>query len=317
MRHVNFLLIALLIVAALGIAAPARAAATITVTNPTDDINPGNGCSLQEAIANANNDAATYADCPAGSGNDTIVFSSALGTATFTLLSALPVVSDADGLTINGAGAKITISSGGAFRVLEVANGATLTLQNLTIANGTGVGAGVHNSGTLTVLASTFKDNNGLDPGAGGGIYNNSGAVAVANSTFTGNTAAQGGAIYNNTGTLTITNSTVYINTASGLGAAILYNNGLATVKNTILADGAGASLCAGNAFEVASIGNLTDGTTCGATFTQKTLAELALTPLADNGGPTPTFGMDTVSAAFNAADGAATFMPFLVSCST
>src|SRR5215470_5749174 len=48
-------------------------AATITVTTNDPRIIPDGQCSLVEAIVNANNDAATYPDCPAGSGADTIV----------------------------------------------------------------------------------------------------------------------------------------------------------------------------------------------------------------------------------------------------
>ena len=48
-------------------------AATITVTTNDPRIIPDGQCSLVEAIVNANNDAATHADCPAGSGADTIV----------------------------------------------------------------------------------------------------------------------------------------------------------------------------------------------------------------------------------------------------
>ena len=306
MRHIHFLLIALLLVTGLGVAQPpisAYAATTITVTTFEDDTDVGDGCSLREAIINANDDFRTHIDCPAGTGNDTILFSSILGTATFTLASALPVISDTDGLTINGAGVKITLSGNNAFRVLEVANAVPLTIQNLTLANGFGVGGGVYNSGSLTILTSTFKDNDGLDPGAGGGVYNNSGTVTITNSTFTGNVATNGGAIYNNTGTVTITNSTIYANSIWGGGTAIVDNNGTMTVKNTIIADGTGASLCAGNAFAVGSINNLSDDATCGASFTQKTLAELAVTPLEDNGGSTPTFGLFPTSVALNTGD--------------
>ena len=49
------------------------AAATITVTTSNPNIAADGQCSLIEAIVNANNDAATHADCPAGSGADTIV----------------------------------------------------------------------------------------------------------------------------------------------------------------------------------------------------------------------------------------------------
>ena len=48
-------------------------AATITVTTNNPNIISDGQCSLIEAIVNANNDAATHADCPAGSGADTIV----------------------------------------------------------------------------------------------------------------------------------------------------------------------------------------------------------------------------------------------------
>ena len=48
-------------------------AATITVTTNNPNIVADGQCSLVEAIVNANNDAATYPDCAAGSGPDTIV----------------------------------------------------------------------------------------------------------------------------------------------------------------------------------------------------------------------------------------------------
>ena len=48
-------------------------AATITVTTNNPNIMSDGQCSLIEAIVNANNDAATHADCAAGSGADTIV----------------------------------------------------------------------------------------------------------------------------------------------------------------------------------------------------------------------------------------------------
>src|SRR5437867_7845740 len=48
-------------------------AATITVTTDNPNIISDGQCSLIEAIINANNDAATHADCLAGSGADTII----------------------------------------------------------------------------------------------------------------------------------------------------------------------------------------------------------------------------------------------------
>src|SRR5207245_7821562 len=89
-------------------------------------------CSLREAVTNANNNAATFPDCAAGSGNDTITFSGG-GLGTITLGSALPNITDANGLTINGAGGVI-LDGANAFRAFNVSGAtANLTLKNLTI----------------------------------------------------------------------------------------------------------------------------------------------------------------------------------------
>ena len=53
--------------------APAQAAG-LTVTTTADDTTTDGACSLREALGNANNDAATFPDCPAGTGADTITF---------------------------------------------------------------------------------------------------------------------------------------------------------------------------------------------------------------------------------------------------
>ena len=70
MRQRLLFIIAILIVLAL----PSLGrAATITVNSTSDTLSSGDGaCTLREAIINANGDAATYADCTAGSGDDTI-----------------------------------------------------------------------------------------------------------------------------------------------------------------------------------------------------------------------------------------------------
>ena len=85
--------------------APAHAA-SIVVNTGTDKsgLNIYDGlCSLREAITNANTDAATYPDCPAGSGTDTITFAANYN---ITLLSELVVTSP---IIINGNGAGNTI----------------------------------------------------------------------------------------------------------------------------------------------------------------------------------------------------------------
>ena len=81
---------------------PAREvqAASITVNSLLNTTNNADGvCTVREAIINANNDAATWTNCPAGTGADVISFS-VVGTVTLT--SALPNITDVDGLTVDG-----------------------------------------------------------------------------------------------------------------------------------------------------------------------------------------------------------------------
>ncbi len=62
-----------LLVAAMLLPVTPAQSATITVTGLTDALANDGTCSIREAIINANNDAATWPDCAAGSGTDTIV----------------------------------------------------------------------------------------------------------------------------------------------------------------------------------------------------------------------------------------------------
>jgi hypothetical protein len=159
----------------------------------------------------------------------------------------LPEVTDGN-LTINGpASPAITIDGGGAVQVMQVAAGALLKLNNLTIAHGSGIGTGgIFNDGTLTVTNSTFSGNHALSqatgviiaPAEGGAIYNNFGSprnavLIVTNSTFSDNFTDDkglGGAIYNY-GFATVTDSTFSGNSA-GIGGAI-YNHAIVTVTNS------------------------------------------------------------------------------------
>lgn len=119
---------------------PLAHAASLTVNTLLDNTTNSDGlCTLREAITAANNDA-NYNDCVAtGYGNDTITFSVS---GTITLGSQLPTITDAAGLTIVGPAGGITISGNDAVRVFQVNTGATLNLQDLTIANGRANNAG-------------------------------------------------------------------------------------------------------------------------------------------------------------------------------
>src|SRR5262245_36924078 len=108
-----------------GIACAASAnASTITVDNLGDTDEDGNGCTLREAIQNANgDDTSGSTDCAAGSGIDLIEFSAS---GTVSLGGALPGLTDADETQIDGAGRAITIAGTGSANVFTVVASAAL-----------------------------------------------------------------------------------------------------------------------------------------------------------------------------------------------
>jgi hypothetical protein len=138
-----------------------------------DEQTPDNGlCSLRDAIFNANDNGQSTdpTDCEPGSdtGEDTIVFDVESfdppgSPATINLeLGPLPTITDPAGLTIAGQ----TRGGNDSVRVFEVANGAALTVKNLTVADGFDYleGGGILNQegGTLTVTDSILSGNNAL-----------------------------------------------------------------------------------------------------------------------------------------------------------
>ena len=159
------------------------------------------------------------------------------------------------------------ISGGGTSRVFELSSAAQVTLSDLTITNGNGVGnnpltmdhdglgGGVLNFGTLTIADSTLAGNSAYD---GGGVLS-FGTLTVAASTLTGNAASHGAggigsfgpltvtasALTNNTavhgggiwsaGPLSIADSTLAGNAAAGGSGGAIVNNGPATVVRSSL----------------------------------------------------------------------------------
>jgi hypothetical protein len=204
------------------LASPVQAS-TFTVTN-LNDSGPG---SLRQAIIDANS----------STGADTIVFQSGLS-GTITLSSKLPPITDADGLTIDGQTADITVDGNNAVRSgFEVSSGAALTVNNLTIARGFDPvsGGAIANFGELQITNSTLSGNN--TDFSGGGVYNNPGAaLEVSNSTLSENgnsNTGQGGGI-DNFGGLNVTNSTLSGNEAATVGGGIFSApSGTLTVSNS------------------------------------------------------------------------------------
>jgi len=178
-------------------------------------------------------------------------------------LNGLPSIA-ADGgnkLTIDGMGFTIARDAGAMtpnFRILHIAGGAELDLNNTTLSNGVaaragirGSGGGIFNRGTLTLNNSTVSGNTANT--RGGGIFNygngaNGATVTLNNnSTVSGNMAVFGGGIFNrgdtaNAATVTLNNSTVSGNTADARGGGIVNrgnveNAATLTLNNSTVAD--------------------------------------------------------------------------------
>jgi len=197
-------------------------AAPITVTSSADagGTCPGAGCTLRQAIV-------------AASPGDTINFSLPANS-TIAVTSGELVIDKS--LTISGPGAKLlTVARGPSadnFRVFNIHAGITVALSGLTIANGNiggGVGgAGIYNSGALTVADTTVAGNH--SQGGGGGIFN-VGTLILTRSTVSGNTTdSSGGGIYNqDNASLTITNSTIGPGNSTGVGSGGgIFSSGIA-----------------------------------------------------------------------------------------
>jgi hypothetical protein len=124
----------------------------------------------------------------------------------------LPVIKNGDNLTILGNGDTIERSSASgtpAFRLLDVASGGALTLQNLTLQNGLAFGSSaaaeggaVHNQGTLVLNGVTvqgniaqggYGHNGGNGPDAVGGAIWSGGALTLEDGTLVQSNTAIGG----------------------------------------------------------------------------------------------------------------------------
>ena len=153
-------------------------------------------------------------------------------------------------VVLDGNNFSAIISGGNAVRLFYVTNGASLTLSNLTLANGyygiisgppgtpADAGAIYNDGGTITLAGCTLTNNSAqslIDGGLarGGAIFNNGGSVALCQSLVTGNlvvgggmntssytiatTLGLGGAIYNTNGVIVITGCSVKGNTSQGV----------------------------------------------------------------------------------------------------
>jgi len=283
-------------------------------------------CSLPDAIT-AHNLTAAVNGCDGGSGTDTI-FINVVGT--ILIDEPLEITGgtlDIVGTTIIGPPAPapvtgVTIDGGGTVRIIQADAGTTVSLFDLTLANGFAVqGGAIFANGTdLEIHECLFRNNTAaptlIAGGMGGAIFGNSnGAITIVNSTFANNLAAHrgdptvhnsgtdgfGGAIFYDTvsSVVKITNCTFAGNTADvgtydGFPAA--------SMKGTIFANNTGILENANcNGVPNDQNYNISDDASCGfvaASSLNKT--NPLLVPLANNGGPSETFALQNTSPALN-----------------
>lgn len=222
------------------LATESAAAATLTVNTTRDEITSGDGlCSLREAIQ-AVNSPGSPSDCaPASVGANTIV----LGAQSYLLgppapQAELSIAGSVRGLTIEGAGEARTTVDASALnnRILEVAPGGVVTIQDLTLTGGRapagaggpggpatstaggsgglgGFGGAIYSTGTLVLNGLTLAGNHAGDGGEGA-----AGATRTSAAGGDGGSGGYGGAITENGGTLQVTGSTFSGNSAGNGG---------------------------------------------------------------------------------------------------
>ena len=285
-------------------------AANLEVEGPQDSLAGAptiNHCTLRKAIIHANTDSGPYPQCINGSGADVITFLFP-GTVTFALAGAgedaaltgdLDITSD---VTIVGHPDGTIIDGADLDRIFDVHPGATLTLQNIWIRNGTGLGSGgaiLANAATLNLHGVTVSASH-VNGGDGGAILASGSNTTLVNVTISGNTAAHhGGGIVIEGGTASITNSTIASNSSSfsNLTGGIR-NTGVTTLRNTIVGtnsgndvpnlDGTFVSLGYNMIGELGfAVGNPTIVPAAGDQL-DVSLGTISLGPLQNNGGPTP-----------------------------
>lgn len=231
---------ALLIVGLLVPAVPAHATA---MTVAAGLVVPGNdgACSLREAISNANADAQTFADCPAGNGADVITLPAGnydLGDdqrasnsdSAFQITSEITLIGAGNVVRL-GATPTILDANGsrrlGVHRHFHVHEGASLHLQDLRLQDGSSdsgggslyddsSGGAIRNEGHTSTLRVAFINN--IAELLGGAIYASPGSeVHMTDSSLSQNSAAGGGAIYND-GLTTISGTTLTKNVSNDSG---------------------------------------------------------------------------------------------------
>ena len=145
--------------------------------------------------------------------------------------------------------------------ILTAPSSATLSISNSIFdgnSAGTGGGAILVNGGTVEIIGSTFSDNEAVS--YGGAIETLNGVASIENSTFIDNRAGVGGGILVSGATTTMTHLTLVNNQANN-GDGIHRRDGVAYLRNSIIAGGGDALDCTGLLND--SRGNLSQDGSC------------------------------------------------------
>jgi predicted outer membrane repeat protein len=197
---------------------------TLTVDTTDDTVVVDGKCSLRQAVAiftQGRSILDSYCP-PSASPDNQILFASALAGSSIVLASQLNLDHNV-AVTIDGSGAPgLGLDGSGATLLFNVASGSIVTIRDLQMVNGKGVGSdggAITNAGTLTVTDSVFNNNHS----SSGGAIRNSGTLNINHGTLSNNTASGlGGAIDMQGGVLTMADSSVTGNHASAGGGVFL-----------------------------------------------------------------------------------------------
>jgi hypothetical protein len=317
--------------------APEARANTINVNGLGDTLANDGTCTVREAFINANNDAATWADCAAGSGADTINLPA--GTITFTIPNTpsgfaqdeVNLRGDLDitsSLTVNGNAAGTTINANALDRIVDInpdtdfdpmtpTPAIVVHINRVTMTNGYQNQSGalkVAPNSTVTIDDSTISASHAWADD-GGGVYIFGGTVTMTNCTISGNRAYLHAAGIRNEGVLSLISCTVTNNDSDfdNLSGGVWNSGGFGastTLRNTIVAGNGGVD-CPNLLGDFISLGyNVIGefGTIMGspnitpAVGDQLDVSDAAvqLGPLAMNGGLTPTHSLGAASIAID-----------------
>jgi hypothetical protein len=210
-----------------------------------------------------------------------------------------------NGLKITGGEAPAFVPGGGIY------NFGSLTLSNSTVTGNVAVsGGGIANANTGTMIMSGDTVNNNLSDSDGAGI-SNSGKLTIINCTIaanvTGSANAHGAGIAN-TGVLMMANSTVAHNTQLGVGsdgAGIFTSGGELDLLNTIVFNPNSGAATQDDVLgqitraQASLFGSGTSGIAAGGDLGGNHFGvDPLLGPLQDNGGPTATMALQSGSPA-------------------